>query len=207
MMGDTLRTLRDLLATFPRVRRIEAEVLALDLDRIADAVPTIREQMAAIAAAAEKSELVTGEAIGALTQNDAAIEEATDPLVRTSLIADKLLVVGNFTRAVVGGIASCGRMVGTELGELVGKSWQAIKDELPKGIGATARIAPLVGLVTLAGVIAGPVASMASVVPAFKPISDALKSAIRDGLKDALFGKAQGRAKGKGGGKGRKPRN
>jgi hypothetical protein len=132
-------------------------------------------------------------------------------VVQRSLVADKLLVFRNFGGAVVGGVASYGRIAvgkaGMELGELVGKSWQAIKDELPKGIGATARIAPLLGLATLAGVIAGPVASMASLVPAFKPISEALKSAIRDGLRDAPAGKAQDKTKSKGGGKGRKPRD
>ena len=197
MMDDTAQTLRDLLASFPKVRRIEAERLALSLDRSANAIPAIREQMDAIQTVAEKSGVVTAEAIGALTQNDAAIEDAADPVVRTSLIADKLLVVGNFARAIIGGIASCGRTIGTELGELAGKSWQAIKDELPKGIGATARIAPLVGLVTLAGVIAGPFASMASVVPAFRPTSEALRNAVRDGLKDTLAGKEKDKPKGK----------
>jgi len=96
----------------------------------------------------------------------------------------------NFSSAVVGGIANYGRIIlakaGTELGEIVGKSWQAVKDELPKGIGAAARMAPLVGLVTLAGAIAGPAASIASVVPAIKPVADAIRSAIQDGLKNAL---------------------
>jgi hypothetical protein len=211
MLDDTLLTLRDLLAAFPIVRRIEAERLALDLDRSADAVPIIQEQMAAIEATAEKSGAVSERTIAALTQNDAAIEDAIDPVVQRSLVADKLLVFRNFGGAVVGGVASYGRIAvgkaGMELGELVGKSWQAIKDELPKGIGANARIAPLVGLATLAGVIAGPVASMASLVPAFKPISEALKSAIRDGLRDAPAGKAQDKTKSKGGGKGRKPRD
>jgi hypothetical protein len=59
MMDDTARTLRDLLAAFPIVRRVEAEVLALDLDRSADAIPALREEMAAIKAAAEKSGAVT----------------------------------------------------------------------------------------------------------------------------------------------------
>jgi hypothetical protein len=211
MLDDTLQTLRDLLAAFPIVRRIEAERLALDLDRSADAVPIIQEQMAAIEATAEKSDAVTDRTIAALTQNDVAIEDAIDPVVQRSLVADKLLVFRNFAGAVVGGVASYGRIAvgkaGMELGELVGKSWQAIKDELPKGIGATARIAPLVGLVTLAGVIAGPVASMASLVPAFKPISEALTRAIKYGLKDALAGKAQDKPTGKRGGTIRKPRN
>jgi hypothetical protein len=136
-------------------------------------------------------------------KNDPAIEDATDPLLQTSLVADKLLVVGNFARAVGRGIAGGARTVGTELTELVGKSWEAIKNELPKGIGATARIAPLVGLVTLAGVIGGPPASIASVVPAFKPIADTLKTAVRDGLKDALLSGAKNDATRKGRGKSR----
>jgi hypothetical protein len=207
MMDDTLQTLRDLLAAFPIVRRIEAEVLALHLDRSIDAIPTIREQMDAIKAAAAQSGAVTEEAICALAQNDAVIEDATDPLVRTSLIADKLLVFRNFAGAVIGGIASRGRTAlakaGTELGELGEDIWRAIKEELPKGIGAAARIAPLIGLVTLAGVIAGPVASVASVVPAFKPIADTLKNAIRDSLKDVLASEAKGNPKRKTRGKSR----
>jgi hypothetical protein len=125
-------------------------------------------------------------------------------VVLSGLIADKLLVVGNFARAIVGGIASYGRTIRTELGELAGDSWQAIRDEFPKGVGATARIAPLVGLVTLAGVIAGPVVSMVSMVPALRPISEALRNVVRDGLKDTLADKEKEKPKGKGSGKSRK---
>jgi hypothetical protein len=180
MMDGTAQTLRDLLASFPEVRLIEAEVLALDLDRSADAIPAIRGQMAAITAAAEKSGAVTPEAISALTQNDAAIEDATNPVAQRSLVADKLLVLRNFAGAVVKGIATAR----AELGELAGNSWQAIKVELPKGFGAAARVAPLIGLMTLAGVVAGPLVGVASVVPTF--LSKALKDALRNGLKDTL---------------------
>jgi hypothetical protein len=190
MMNDALQTLRDLLSAFPIVRRIEAERLALDLDRSPDAVPAIREQMDAIKAAVEKSEAVTKEAIGALTQNDTAIEDASDPVVQRGLIADKLLVFRNFAGAVIGGIGdywgAARAKVGPELGQLIGESWQAIKDELPKGIGAAARVAPLIVLVTMAGVIAGPVGSIASAVPAFKPIADVLKKGFRVGLEHGL---------------------
>jgi hypothetical protein len=72
MLDDTLQTLRDLLAAFPIVRRIEAERLALDLDREGDAIPTIQEEMAAIEATAEESDAVTKRTVVALRQNDAA---------------------------------------------------------------------------------------------------------------------------------------
>jgi hypothetical protein len=203
MMDDTLLTLRDLLAVFPIVRRIEAERLALDLDRNPDAIPIIHQQMNTIQAVAFQSGAVTEDAIGALTQSDPDIEGAADPMVRISLIADKLLVLRNFAGAVIGGVANYGRIAGAELGELAGKSWLAIKDELPKGVGAAARIAPLVALVTLAGVVAGPVATIASVVPVFKPIAETLKNAVRGGLKDALADEKKDNPKGKRRGKSR----
>jgi hypothetical protein len=203
LMDDALRTLRDLLAAFPIVRHIEAEGLALQLDRNADAIPAVQQEMNAVKVAATQSGAVTEEALDALAQNDAAIEEALDPVARTGLIADKLLVVGNLARAVLDGVAICGRIVGTELGEVAGKSWRAIKDDLPKGIGTAARVAPLVGLVTLAVVIGGPMGSIAAVVPVFKPIADTLRKMTANMLKDAPDGgdvkgdhpKAKGRGK------------
>jgi hypothetical protein len=60
MMSDTVQTARDLMSVFPVVRRIEAERLALDLDRRADTVPTIQGDMLIIAeAAATQSKAVT----------------------------------------------------------------------------------------------------------------------------------------------------
>jgi hypothetical protein len=185
------------------VRHIEAEGLALQLDRNADAIPAVQQEMNAVKVAATQSWAVTEEALDALAQNDAAIEEALDPVARTGLIADKLLVVGNLARAVLDGVAICGRIVGTELGEVAGKSWRAIKDDLPKGVGTAARVAPLVGLVTLASVIVGPIGSIAAVVPVFKPIADTLRKMTANMLKDAPDGgdvkgdhpKAKGRGK------------
>jgi hypothetical protein len=87
--------------------------------------------MAAIKAAAEKSGAVTEEAIGALTQNDLAIEDATDPVARTRLIADKVLVARNFVSAVSREAARYGRKAGTELAGLGGDIWKAIRIGLP----------------------------------------------------------------------------
>jgi hypothetical protein len=184
MLDDTARTLRDLLASFPSVRRIEAEVLALDLDRHADAIPAIREQMAAIEAAAEKSYAVTAEAIGALTQIDAATEDAIDPIVQRSLVADKLLVFRNFAGAVIRAVASSGRgalaKAKTELGELSGDIWEEIRASLPKGAGMAARAVPPLALVGLAIWITDPVTGIAAAVAAFKPMAQILKGFARD---------------------------
>jgi hypothetical protein len=154
MLASTAHTLRDLLASFPRVRRIEAEALALDLDRNADAVPAIREHMAAIKGVAAKSEAVTVETIGALSINDTAIEEAIDPVVQRRLVADSLLVFGNFVREVVRRVASYGSVAlakaRAELGPVAKESWEEIKARLPKSVGETFEMVPKLALVALA---------------------------------------------------------
>jgi hypothetical protein len=177
MIDDTLQSLRDLLAVFPIVRRIEAERLALDLDRNPETVPVIRERMEEIQQEAKQSEAATKQALGALGQNDAAIEDATDPVLRTSLVADKLLVVRNF-------LSAAASVAAKELSEVAGPSWAAIKAELPKGIGAATRVAPFMGLIAFIGWAAGPVAGIASVVPAFKPIAAAFGKLADSGQAD-----------------------
>jgi hypothetical protein len=197
-MDDTLQSLRDLLVAFPIVRRIEAERLALDLDRDPDAIRIIQQQMLAIRAVAVQSGAVTQEAVGALAQNDPDLEATTDPVVRRSLVGDKLLVLRNFAGAVSGGIASGGRntlaKVGTELGHLVGKSWEEVKNQLPKGIGLAVTVAPLF---LLADQISDPYLRIGAAVPALTPIARVLKNAIRDALKGALAGEAKNNPKGK----------
>jgi hypothetical protein len=168
MIDDTLQTARDLMALFPLVRQIEAERLALDLDRQPDAVPALEQQAEEIRDAAQRSGAATDGAIRALTQNDAAIHAATDPLLRTQLVADKLLVVGNFARAAAS-------KAWTEIGELGAASWEAVKTELPKGIGAVARVGPLVLLTVW---IAGPVGALAASAHALKPLARLFKTMV-----------------------------
>jgi hypothetical protein len=196
--ADALQSGRDLLACFPVVRRIEAEGLALHLDRNTDAIPAILVQMDAVKRAAAQSEAVTHEVISALAQNDAAIEDATDVVVRTGLVADKLLVVRNFVAAAISGIASHGRSAlgkaGTELSELGSDVWEKIRVGLPKGAGATAALVPPTALVGLAVWLGGPVTGIAVTVTAFKPMARILKSLARDKkpVKDVSAREAKG---------------
>ncbi len=173
-MDDTVQSARDLLAVFPTVRQIEAERLALDLDRRTDVLPVIEQQANEIQNAAQRSGAATENAVRALAQNDAAINAAANnSVLRNSLIADKLLVIGNFARAAAGKVWS-------ELSEFGADSWEAVKENLPKGIGTAARVGPLMALMTLATLIAGPVAGVASAVPAWKPFSRAFKKMVGD---------------------------
>jgi hypothetical protein len=58
--------------------------------------------------------------------------------------------------------------IGSELGELGAKSWDAFKEGFPKGVGMVARGGPLVLLATA---IAGPAGGIAASVAAFRPLS------------------------------------
>jgi transcriptional regulator with XRE-family HTH domain len=160
-LDDTLQTARDLLALFPKVRQIEAERIALELERDPQAIPSIERDMAAISQAAKQSVAVSVAATDALDQNDRAIENARNTSVRISLIGDKLLVVRNFVGALV-------TTIRTELAGLGADSWKEIRKELPVGTAMATRALPLVLLGTL---IAGPTGGIAMAVAAFKPLS------------------------------------
>jgi hypothetical protein len=176
MMDDVLQTLMYLLAAFPGVRPIEAARAALYLDRNPDAIPAVRQHMMAIKAAAEQAGVATEAAISALGYNDAAIEDAADPVERTGLIGHSLLICRNFVAAAIDAITRYGRKAGTEVGELVGNTWREIKNELPKGAGEAARAAPIIALVAFAGWCLGP----ASAITQFKPLAQMLKGFARD---------------------------
>ena len=138
MMDDTLQTLRDLLAAFPIVRRIEAEGLALHLDRSADAIPTIWGQMDAIKAAA--------------VQSGAAPKRPWAPSRKTTLLSKRRPIrwcgpgsspIACWSSATSWVQSSAGsRAMGPLLtakaragmGELAGKSWEEVKNQLPKSI-------------------------------------------------------------------------
>lgn len=183
MMDDVLQTARDLMAAFPIVRQIEAEQLALALDRNPGSVPVIDQRSEEIRAAAEQSGAATEQAIQALAQNDPAIRSALDPLLRTRLVADKLLVVGNFARAVV-------NKAWAEINELGAASWDALKRELPTGVGIAARVGPLM---TLTFLIAGPVGGLAAAAPALGPLAGVFKKIIGDSTKATRRKGAQAR--------------
>jgi hypothetical protein len=171
MMDDVLQTLMHLLAAFPEVRHIEAARAALHLDRNPDAIPAVRQHMMAIRTAAEQAGVSTEAAMSALSYNDAAIDDAADPVERTGLIGHSLLVCRNFVAAAIDAVTTSARKAGTELGEVVGNSWREIKNELPKGVGAAARAAPIIAMVAFAGWCLGPVTGIASAITQFKPLA------------------------------------
>jgi hypothetical protein len=174
MLDDVLRTTSDLLALFPIVRQIEVEQIALALDRNPEAVPAVEHHAAEVNIAAKQSPVVTAAAVAALAQNDVAIQAAADPLLRRSLVADKLLVVGNFARAVAS-------RAWVEMSEVGAASWGAVKRELPDGVGTVVRIAPLMALTVW---LAGPVGGLAAATPALKSLGNVYKRISRREARD-----------------------
>jgi hypothetical protein len=79
LLDDTLRTAQDLLALFPKVRRIEAERIALELDRHPREIATIEQEMAAISQAAAASRAASEAAIEALTRTTALYRTPETP--------------------------------------------------------------------------------------------------------------------------------
>jgi hypothetical protein len=164
-VADTVNTARDLLGMFPEVRRVEVERVALDLHRRPDALPIVEQQANEIEEAAQKSGAATKNALQALARNDVAINAAADPVLRNELVADRLLVTGNFARAVAEKTWS------VELVELGADSWQAVRENLPAGVGVAARVLPLMALMMLTVSITGAVAGIAAAVPAWKSLA------------------------------------
>jgi len=215
MVDDVLLSLQDLLAIYPIVRKIEAEHLALSIQRDATLLAAVTTEVEAIKEEARESEAVTKAAVAALKENDPEIEAARTIDVLAGLMADQLLVVRNFgseavsyvrkygTSATMALGAGMGR-ASSELKELGGKSWEATKANLPDGVGAAARVLPVGLVIALLANIAGPVAGLAALSGGFKQLAQAIKQ-LRDVGKlpkeekpnpeAATRGKAQGRKK------------
>jgi hypothetical protein len=153
-----------------------------------------RRDMAAIKAAAEKSGLATEATISALGYNDAAIEDATDPVEQTGLLGYSLLVCRNFVDAVVGGITRYGRSavatVGPKLRDLREDAWTGTR----VGVRATTALVPPTALVGFAVWLSDPVTGIAVTVTAFRPIAQILKSLGRE---EAAGGKRPSKKRGK----------
>jgi hypothetical protein len=183
MMNDVLLTLQDLLAAFPIVRRIEAERLSLSIQRDPGLISTIRNEAGQVAMAAVGSEIVTDDAISALREQDEQIARARTIDVQAGLVGDKLLVVRNFVSEVVAYSRLHGSLLANSMGaglakmapelkELGTLSWEAVKANLPDGLGAAAKVLPITLVAVLLAKICGPIGGLAAVVPAFKPLAD-----------------------------------
>lgn len=186
MLDDVLLSLQDFTAVYPIVRKIEAERLALAIQGDRTLLVAIQAETAEIKVAAASSEAVTNNAVAALQENDAEIEEASALEVRASLIADQLLIVRNFVSEILRAVRDYGteavakmtpslKQASSDLKEVGTEIWEEVRQNLPRGVGKAARVLPLVILVGLLAKISLPVAGLATLVGGFKPIAKAIK--------------------------------
>lgn len=185
-VDDLLLSARDLMAVFPIIREIEAEQMALAIQRDPNTLRAIRRDTDAIKHSATESEAVTTSAVAALKEQDADIDAARNGTVRARLTADQLLVVRNFVseafraaraggKAVAATVSPGLRRAGSELRDLGGESWKQFKENFPEGVGAAARLIPIGALAALLAGIAGPVGGLAALSGSFKEIAKAIK--------------------------------
>jgi formylglycine-generating enzyme required for sulfatase activity len=186
MVEDVLLSLQDLLAIYPIVRKIEAERLALSIQRDETLLAAVKRELEAIKEEASASDAVTKAAVAALKENDPEIEAARTVDERAAQMADQLLVARNFGSVAVNYVRKHGAAAATvvgaglvrassELKELGGKSWEAAKANLPEGVGAAARILPVGLVIVLLTNIAGPIAGLAALSGGFKQLTKAIK--------------------------------
>jgi len=188
MMDDVLLSLEDLLAAFPYIREIEAEQIALHLQRDPKVIKGIQRETDSIKLAAADSGAATGNAVKALHEHDADIAEARNNTVRARLLADHLLVVRNFIGETLHGAREAMRpaaqtvgqglaTVGNELKDVGKESWKEIKKEIPKAAGMLPRAA----LFILLASVVHPTAGLAVFAKSFSHLAKAAKKLARRG--------------------------
>ncbi len=169
MIDDVCLTGQDFLATYPIIRQIERQRLALGIEKTPDAINNIQIEIEAVQKAAAASEVVAAAAVSALGENDSDIKDANSAEQTAELIGDKLLIIRNFVseaiRSVVQGATAS-----------AAGAWGVIKPDFHDGARAAARILPPLAVIALITSIAGPIAGLAGLLRGniFTPIRSAV---------------------------------
>jgi len=181
---DLADTLRDLAATFPKSREIEAEAvtLALPLERLDE----IARPVANAGAAIDASDGVTDATRDSFHETAAAIATSRDLADRAKQLAYHILDLGNIARAglrhlkttgrrIVAPAAATARVGGREVGGVAGDVWKEFRKDLPKRAGRAASIAVVGGISGLLHAIGQDLPALASIVVAFLPITQTIQ--------------------------------
>jgi hypothetical protein len=178
---DLTSTLRELAATFPNSREIEAEAvsLALPLERLAE----IEQPIARAAVAIDASDAATVATKESLATTAAAIGTSRDLAGRAKQVAYHLLDLGNIARASLRHLKTTDQRIATpvaqkaaqEIGGLAADTWKVFRRDFPKRAGRAASIAITGGIAGLLHAIGQDLAALGTVVTAFVPVSQAIK--------------------------------
>jgi hypothetical protein len=183
-MFDLAATVRDLAATFPKSREIEAEAitLALPLERLDE----IARPVANAGAAIDASDGATDATKRSLHGTAAAIATSRGLADRAKQLAYHLLDLGNIARAglrhlkatgqrIAGPAGARAHVAGREVRGVAGDVWKEFRKDFSKRSGRAASVAVVGGVGALLHAIGQDFAAMATWVIAFAPIDQTIR--------------------------------
>jgi hypothetical protein len=181
---DLTGTLRELAATFPNSREIEAEAVSLGLvlERLDEILQPIARAAVAIYAS-DGATVATKESVEATA---AAIGTSRDLAVRAKQVAYHLLDIANIARAGLRHLKTTGQWIVTpsaefaqktaqEIGDITADTYEVFRKDIPKRAGRAALIAITGGIGSLLHFFGLDAAALATAVAAFVPIKQEIE--------------------------------
>jgi hypothetical protein len=181
---DLAGTLRELAATFPNSREIEAEAVSLGLPL--ERLDQIEQPIARAAVTIYASDAATGATKESVEATAVAIGTSRDLADRAKQVAYHLLDVGNIARAGLRHLKTTSQRIATpsaevtqraaqEIGDFAAETWKVFRKDFPKRAGRAASIGVTGGIGSLLHFLGQDLAALASAVSAFVPINQAIE--------------------------------
>jgi hypothetical protein len=181
---DLADTVRELAATFPNAREIEAEAISLRLPL--ELLNEIERPIARAAVVIYVSDGATAATKESVEATAAAIGTSRDLAGRAKQVAYHLLDVGNITRAGLRHLEETGQRIGAPSAKIAEKArleilgladdtWKVFRKDFSKRAGRAASVAIVGGIGALLHTLGQELAAIATTVAAFAPIDRTIK--------------------------------
>lgn len=157
MIDDVWLSGQDYLVQFPEIREIERQRVALEVERSPASINVLATQISRIKTLATESDILTEDALNALTDVLPQIASAISVEEKINLLGDSILTARNFLSAAIRGVTTTGKSGAVWL-------WGTVKDDLTNGIQSAARVLPTFAVVALFIHLAGPVGEIAALL-------------------------------------------
>jgi hypothetical protein len=178
LIFDLCTTLRDLAATFPRSREIEAEAVSLQLPL--DKIDEIRFLAADIVSQIESSDAATQAAKDALRETSLGIDNAQTLAQQAKQFSYHILDIDNFTRAGLRHLREGGKAIAREAGSLGADTYTSFRKDFAERAGKAASIAAISGVSGLLYHIGFDISGLATLISALLPLKKSIEGAVVD---------------------------
>ena len=178
LIFDLCTTLRDLAATFPRSREIEAEAVSLQLPL--DKIDEIRFLAADIVSQIESSDAATQAAKDALRETSLGIDNAQTLAQQAKQFSYHILDIDNFTRAGLRHLRGGGKAIAREAGSLGADTYASFRKDFAERAGKAASIAAISGVSGLLYHIGFDISGLATLISALLPLKKSIEGAVVD---------------------------